>query len=177
MLHISIKESNIGKQSPSPKTRKSQYRDTKSKSITTTTKPFVPSIWGRLHEPKENYAGSVTRISFLHSFLSSNMPSLRPLASISCHITSIHVFFGLPCAFLTCPNLIRSTRRTGVSIGLRHTWPNNYRWFSLIFSSIEVTPILVWISSFFTLSLLCHHTSNEACTSLLHSSSEHDISL
>jgi len=24
---------------------------------TTTTKPFVPSIWGRLHEPKENYAG------------------------------------------------------------------------------------------------------------------------
>ena len=22
---------------------------------TTTTKPFVPSIWGRLHEPKENF--------------------------------------------------------------------------------------------------------------------------
>ena len=22
---------------------------------TTTTKPFVPSIWDRLHEPKENY--------------------------------------------------------------------------------------------------------------------------
>jgi len=42
----------------------------------TTTKPFVPSIWGRLHEPKENYAGSGTWISFLHSFLSSNMPSL-----------------------------------------------------------------------------------------------------
>jgi len=33
---------------------------------TTTTKPFVPSIWGRLHEPKENYAGSGTWISFLH---------------------------------------------------------------------------------------------------------------
>ena len=65
---------------------------------TTTTKPFVPSIWGRLHEPKENYAWSGIWISFLHSFLSSNMPSLRPLTSISCHITSIHVFFGLPCA-------------------------------------------------------------------------------
>jgi len=40
---------------------------------------------------------------FLHSFLSSNMSSLRPLASISCHITSIHVFFGLPRALLTYP--------------------------------------------------------------------------
>jgi len=30
---------------------------------TTTTKPFVPSIWGRLHEPKENYAGSGTCIN------------------------------------------------------------------------------------------------------------------
>ena len=29
-------------------------------TTTTTTKPFVPSIWGRLHEPKENYAGSGT---------------------------------------------------------------------------------------------------------------------
>ena len=29
-------------------------------TATTTTKPFVPSIWGRLHEPKENYAGSGT---------------------------------------------------------------------------------------------------------------------
>jgi len=57
---------------------------------------FVPSIWGRLHEPKENYVGSDTWFSFLHSFLSSNMPSLRPLASISCRIISIHVFFGLP---------------------------------------------------------------------------------
>ena len=27
-------------------------------TTTTTTKPFVPSIWGRLHEPKEKYAGS-----------------------------------------------------------------------------------------------------------------------
>ena len=27
---------------------------------TTTTKPFIPGIWGRLHEPKENYAGSGT---------------------------------------------------------------------------------------------------------------------
>ena len=35
---------------------------------TTTTKPFVPSIWGRLHEPKENYARSGTWISFLHSY-------------------------------------------------------------------------------------------------------------
>ena len=66
---------------------------------TTTTKPFVPSIWGRLHEPKENYARSGKWISFLHSFLSSNMPLLRPLASISCRITSIHVFFDLPALF------------------------------------------------------------------------------
>ena len=94
-------------------------------TTTTITKPFVPSIWGRLHEPKENYAGSGTWISFLRSFLSSNMPSLRPLASISCHITSIHVFFGLPCALLTCPKLIRSTRRTDASVGLRRTWPNH----------------------------------------------------
>jgi len=122
-------------------------------STTTTTKPFVPSIWGRLHEPKENYAGSGTWISFLHSFLSSNMPSLRPLTSISCRITSIHVFFGLPCALLTCPNLICSTHRTDASVGLRHTWPNHRRRFSLIFSSIEATPILVRISSFLTLSL------------------------
>ena len=41
---------------------------------TATAKPFVLSIWGRLHESKENYDGSDTWISFLHSFLSSNMP-------------------------------------------------------------------------------------------------------
>ena len=82
-------------------------------TTTTTTKPFVPSIWGKLHEPKENYVRSVTWISFLHSFLSSNMLPLRPLASISCRITSIHVFFGLSCSLLTCPNLICSTRQTG----------------------------------------------------------------
>ena len=80
--------------------------------------------------------------SFLHSFLSSNMPSLRPLAFISCHITSIHVFFGLPCALLTCPKLIRSTRRTGVSVGLRRTWPSHRKRFSFIFSFIEATLIL-----------------------------------
>jgi len=45
--------------------------------LTTTTKPFVPSILGSLHEPKENYAGLGTWINFLHSFLSSNMPSLK----------------------------------------------------------------------------------------------------
>ena len=92
-----------------------------SRSPTITTKPFVPSIWGRLHEPKVNYAGSGTWISFLHSFLSSNMPSLRPLPSISCCISSIHVFFGLSCALLTCSNLIHSTRWTGASVGLRRT--------------------------------------------------------
>jgi len=121
---------------------------------TTTTKPFVPSIWGRLHEPKENYARSGTWINFLHSFLSSNMPSLRPLASISCRVTSIYVFFGLPCVLLTCPNLIRSTRRTGAPVGLRRTWPNHHRQFSLIFSSTRATPIIVQISSFLTLFLL-----------------------
>jgi len=91
-------------------------------TTTTTTKPFVPSIWGRLHEPKENYARSGTWISFLHSFLSSNMSSLRPLASVSCRITSIHVIFGLPCALLICPKLIRSTCRTGASVGLALNW-------------------------------------------------------
>jgi len=40
------------------------------------------------------------------------MPSLRPLASISCRITSIHVFFDLPCALLTCSNLIRCGQNT-----------------------------------------------------------------
>jgi len=99
---------------------------------TTTTMPFVLSIWGRLHEPKENYVGSDTWISFLYSFLSSNMPSLRPLASISCRITSIYIFFGLPCALLTCPNLIRFTRRTSASVGLRRTWPNHRRQFSYL---------------------------------------------
>ena len=58
-------------------------------TTTTTTKPFVPSIWGRLHERKENYTGSGTWISFLHSFLSSNLPLLRPLASISCKILNL----------------------------------------------------------------------------------------
>ena len=103
----------------------------------TTTKPFVSNIWGRLNEPNENYAGSVTWISFLHSFLSSNMPSLRPLTSISCRITFIHVFFGLPCALLACHKLICST---STSVGLRRTWPNHCRRFSLIFSSIEAAP-------------------------------------
>ena len=124
------------------------------RTTTTTTKPFVPSIWGTLHEPKKNYAGSGTWISFLHSFLSSNMPSLRALASISCRITSIHVFFGLPCALLTCLKLIRSTRQSGASVCLRRTWSNHRRQFSFIFSYIEVTPILVRISAFLTLSLL-----------------------
>jgi len=101
---------------------------------------------GRLHEPKENYASSSTWISFLHSFLSINMPSLRPLASISCRIASIHVLFGLLCAFLTCPKLICSTRQTGASVSVRRTWPNYHRQFSLIFSSIVATPILVRIS-------------------------------
>ena len=90
---------------------------------TTTTKPFVPSIWGRLHEPKENYVRSRTWISFLHWFLSSNMSSLRPLASISCRVSSIRVFFSVSCALLTCPNLICSTRRTDASVSLRRTRP------------------------------------------------------
>ena len=125
----------------------------KETTTTTTTKPFVSSIWGRLHELKENYTGSGTWISFHQSFLSSNMPSLRPLAFISCRITSIHVFFGLPYTLWTCPKLIRSTRRIGASVGLHRTRPNHRRQFSLIFSSIEAIPILVRISSFFTLSL------------------------
>jgi len=82
------------------------------------------------------------------------MPSLRSLASISCRITSIHVFFGLPCGPLTCPNLIRSTRRTGASVSLRRTLPNHRRHFSFILSSIGVIPILIRISLFLTLSLL-----------------------
>ena len=50
-----------------------------------------------------------------------NMSSLRLLASTSCRITSIYVFFDLPYALLTCLNMIRSTRWTDVSVGLRHT--------------------------------------------------------
>jgi len=92
-----------------------------SSTKTTTTKPFISGIWGRIHEPKENYAGSGTWISFLHLFLSNNMPSFRHLGSISCCITSIHIFFGLPFALLTCSKLIRSTRQTGTSVGLRRT--------------------------------------------------------
>ena len=112
-----------------------------------------PSNWGSLREPKENYAGSGTWISFLHSFLSSNMPSLIPLASISCRITSIHVFFGLLSALLTCSNLICSTRWTDASVGLLRTWPNHRRRFSLIFFFIVSTPILVQIFSLLILSL------------------------
>ena len=79
-------------------------------------------LGGRLHEPKENYAASGTWISFLHSFLSSNMTSLRPLAFVSFRITFIYVLFGLPCALLTCFKVIRSTRRTDASVSLRRTW-------------------------------------------------------
>ena len=96
------------------------------------------------------------------------------IASISCRMTSIHIFFGLPCALLICPNLIRATRRIDASVGLRRTWPNYRRRFSLNFSSIGVTPILVRISSFLTLS---YHASNEACASPLHLSSGYDIFL
>ena len=47
-------------------------------------------------------------------------------------ITSIHVFFDPPCVFLTCLNMICSTRRTGASLDLRRTWSNHRRphsWF------------------------------------------------
>ena len=43
------------------------------------------------------------------------------VASISYRITSIHVFFGLPFALLTCPKLIRSIRLTDAFVGLRLT--------------------------------------------------------
>ena len=102
---------------------------------------------------QQSYARSGTWINFLHSFLLSNIPSLRPLAAISYRITSIHVFLGLSFALLTCTKLISSTRRTGASVCLRRTLPNYRRRFSLIFSSIEATLILVRIFSFLTLSL------------------------
>ena len=63
-------------------------------------------------------------------------------------------FLRFPCTLLTCPKLIYSTRQTGASVGLRRTWSNHHRQFSLIFSSIEATPIVVRISTFLTLSLL-----------------------
>ena len=62
-------------------------------------------------------------------------------------------FLRSPCALLTCPKLICSTRRTGESVGLHRTWPNHRRRFYLIFSSIEATPILIRISPFLILSL------------------------
>ena len=38
-------------------------------TTTTTIKPFAPSIWGRLHEPKENYAGRAHGSAFsTHSY-------------------------------------------------------------------------------------------------------------
>ena len=120
---------------------------------TTTTKPFVSSIWGRLHEPKENYVESGTLINFLHSFLSSNVFFIK---TFNLYILSYHLY---PC-FLRSPlhsfnlPLIRFTRRTGASVGLRRTWPNHRRRYSLLFYSIGVTSILVRIFSFLTLSLL-----------------------
>ena len=73
---------------------------------TTTTKPFVPSI----------------RVGYMNQ---KRIMSDRAHGSAF----SIHVFFGLPCALLTCPKLIRSTRRTGALAGLRRTWPNHRRRF------------------------------------------------
>ena len=101
------------------------------------------------------------------------MSLLSPLASISCYITSIHVFFYLPSVLLTFPKLIHSTCQTGASVGLRRTWPNHRRQFSLIFSPIQATPILVRISSFLTLSLYVLLHIQRSITSLLHSSSGH----
>ena len=49
---------------------------------------------------------------------------------ISFRFISIHIFFGLLCALLTCPNLICSTHQTGASVGLRRTWPNHCTRFS-----------------------------------------------
>jgi len=86
-------------------------------------------------------------------------------------------FFRLLCALLACPNLICSTRRTDASVGLCRTLPNHRRCFYLIFSFIELTPILVRISSFLTYLSSCCHISNEACACLLHSSFRYDISL
>ena len=93
------------------------------------------------------------------------MDHLSPLISIeqyaftktfSLYILSYYLhpcFLRSPLRFFNLPKLIRSTHRIGASVGLRRTWPNHRRWFSLIFSSIEATPILIRISSFLTLSL------------------------
>ena len=57
-------------------------------------------------------------------------------------------FFGLPCALLTCPNLIRSTRRTGASIGLRRTMLNYlgdflfYRGYAYLSTNILISHLI-----------------------------------
>ena len=115
--------------------------------------------------------------AFSTHFYRAIILSLSPLAFISCRTTSIHIFFGLSFALLTCPKLISYTRWTGASVNLHHTWLNHRRRFSLIFSSTGVTHILVRIFLFLTLPFLVLHTSNKVCASLLHSSSGYDIFL
>ena len=122
------------------------------RELRSTTKPFVPSIWGRLHEPKKRITldrahGSVSPLIPIEQYVFTKTFSL--------HILSYYLhpcFLRSPCALLTCLKLIRSTRRTGASVSLRRTWPNHLRRFFLIFSSIKATPILVQITSFLTLS-------------------------
>ena len=136
-------------------------------STTTTTKPFVPSIQDRLPDPKENYAESGTWISFLYSFLSSSMSSLRPLASISFRITSIHVFLGLSCALAGQTHLQVYVAHDQTIIGgfLSSSLLQRLR-----LSQYEYPHFSPYLSS-------CYHTSNEACASLLHLSYGHDVSL
>lgn len=62
---------------------------------------------------KENYATPSTWIILLHSFLSSNISSLMPLASISFCITSTHIFFSRSFTFLTCFMLMNPTHQIG----------------------------------------------------------------
>jgi len=118
----------------------------------TTTEPFILSVWGRLHEPKENYAGSGTWINFLHSLLSSKMPSLRPLASISC-ASPPSMFFWSPLRSFNLPSVDKFYSPDWRICMFTSHMAKHHKRFSLIFSSIGATPILVRIS-FLTLSLL-----------------------
>lgn len=106
-------------------------------------------------------------------FLSSNVPPIRPLTSISFHISSIYFLFGRSYALLTCRTLIISTCRTGASTG---THDQNIEG-GFLASSFMGLHLFQQEHSHFSLYLKSYHTSNQSCVSLLYSSLVNDISI